>query len=297
MNHQRHPNAERRGKCPRCRRRAAHRQPPLRPKGREQRPSNGRQQKHSRGLGQHHEGEKQPDPHAYQHRPSESPEPHREIQGRQRECGQHRFQDRQPAEAVKKRTGHHKRNHKQRHPPRSARAKEPIAQDQVGKKEGHRQPPCGFNRNPGDAEQYPLEKWPHRHRRRGVEVAAQVPVPEQVGAHRRIPIPAFIGVLGPIGNPRSVVGKVRAQMKCMQNGKAANHDQPDSVCPTPGSNCQVASFSSEVIRVRKPSKLVRPRTAPCPILARYRVRRDRSSVHFLGPQIYRRGHVRTCRTA
>jgi hypothetical protein len=58
-----------------------------------------------------------------------------------------------------------------------------------------------------------------------------MPVAEEVGSDGGVAVPAFVGVLGPVACPWRVVRKVSAEMKGMQQGKAADEEQPEDVEP------------------------------------------------------------------
>ena len=211
--------------------RTAQRKPPLLPQRQHHRPAQRRKQKNRRRLGKHHQRKQQADPHRSPHWPPHLRQSHRQVQRAQRKRDQHRLQNCQPAEAIKERAGRHQRHGQQSRPARSAHSQQQIAQQQIGKEERDRKPPRRLHRDPGKKEQHPLQKRPHRHRRRRVEIPRQIPVAEQVRANRRIPIPTLIGIFGPVPEPRSVVGKVGSQVQRMQRRESADQNQPHRIEP------------------------------------------------------------------
>jgi len=53
-----------------------------------------------------------------------------------------------------------------------------------------------------------------------------MPVAEQVRADRRVPIPALVGILGPIEDPRRVIRKIGPQVQRMKPREDADQNQP-----------------------------------------------------------------------
>ncbi len=234
--HERHPQPISGCKCRTSRKQASHRAFPIRPKRDQHRPRQRGQEKDRRRLGQHHQREQQPDSDRRQNRPSHVSQPHPNEQRCQHERGQQRLQNGQPAEAIEERTGHQQRQGQQSGPATLAAAQQQVAQSQIGKEEEDRQPARGPDRHTRCEEQQPLQKRPHRQRYRRIEVTGYVPVAEQVLANRGVPIPAFIGVLGPVADPRRVIREIRGQVERVEDGKAADQHQPcskhDALCPS-----------------------------------------------------------------
>ena len=112
-------------------------------------------------------------------------------------------------------------------------AQQQVAQRQICKEARNRQPARGLDRDAGEEEQYPLRKRPHRNRRRRVEVPRHIPVPKQVRANGRIPIPALVGIFRPIKYPWRAVGEVGAQVPGVQHCEHGNRKHPQSVAPAP----------------------------------------------------------------
>jgi len=73
----------------------------------------------------------------------------------------------------------------------------------------------GDGRDAGDAEGEELDGGPDGEGYGGVEVAFEVPVAEEVMADGGVAVPAFVGVLGPVG-PGGVVGEVGVEMEEVQ---------------------------------------------------------------------------------
>jgi len=71
---------------------------------------------------------------------------------------------------------------------------------------------CRGGRDAGEAKGEELDGGPHGQSYRGIEVAFEVPVAEEIVADGGVAVPTFIGVLGPVG-PGRVVGKVGVEMK------------------------------------------------------------------------------------
>ncbi len=236
--HQRHPRREGDHEGARGGQRRAQGQPAIMTKRQQKRPAHRRQQEDRSGFGQHHQSQQQADEQRCGHRPAHPGQPDGKIQSRQRECGQHGFQYGQTAEAIEERTGDHNGQSQKRDPARSPGPQQQVAQQQIQKEESDGEPAGGLDGNPGEEEQDPLEERPDGHGRRGVEISRHVPVAEQMSANGGVAVPSLVGVLGPVKVPGRVVGKVGAQMKGMQNGKADNKDQPKSVKQTLERHCQ-----------------------------------------------------------
>ena len=204
------------------------------PEWQNQSPPQRRQKKDRSGLGEHHQGEEQADPQRGPDRAPHPRQPHGQIQSRQRERGQQRLQDCQPAEAIKERAGHHQSQGQQGHPARPAAAQKQVAQQQIGKEDPHRQSAHRLQRDAGKEEQKPLKKRPNGRRGGRVEVSRQVPVTRQVRANRTIAPPALVGVLGRVVHPGRMVRKIGAQMKRMKQSETEDENQPKGVKPSLG---------------------------------------------------------------
>ena len=153
---QRHPQAKGDGKGDDRGQGATHGQLAILPKRQQNGPSQRRQQKDCRGFGEHHQGKEQADPDRGPQRAAQPGQPDSQIQGCERERGQHRLQNGQAAEAVKKGAGDDQSQGQQRHPARPSGSKQQVAQHEIGKEEGDRQPARGLDRNSGKEEQQPL---------------------------------------------------------------------------------------------------------------------------------------------
>ena len=200
------------------------------------------------GFGEHHQGEEHADPDRGPDRAAEPRQADSQIQSCQGERGQHRLQNGQPAEAVEKRAGDQHGDREQRHPARPPGPQQQVAQQQIGKEESDGQPARGLNRDPGNPEQHPLQKRPHGNGGRGIEVARQMPVPEQVGANGGVSVPALIGVLRPVHKPRRMVGEIGAEIERVQDREPGDRQQPNSVKQASGGMGQWPSLRNEGLK-------------------------------------------------